>query len=151
MQETTAFDAEWHGKVANYEAGVAAQLTALRAAHEAQMADFLLQSEVIRPAKPQHSAQYLNNRKIEEMLVKQVNIATAHSLLYLLQYRCSKHGGNSLNIVILYYVYVLRAAHHAKACMALTGSTIEATYSHSAPHLSLLPITIRASTERLMR
>lgn len=77
MQETAAFDAEWRGKVSAYEAGVAAQLTALKAAHAAQMADFLLQCEVSRPAKPQHSADYLNNRKIEERLVKQVRAGRA--------------------------------------------------------------------------
>lgn len=72
LQETAAFDADWRSKVTAYEAGVAAQLTALKAAHEAQMADVLLQCEVNRPVKPHHSAEYLNNRKVEERLVKQV-------------------------------------------------------------------------------
>eukprot|EP00878_Enallax_costatus_P035237 GHUV01039250.1.p1 GENE.GHUV01039250.1~~GHUV01039250.1.p1 ORF type:complete len:271 (+),score=92.67 GHUV01039250.1:617-1429(+) len=80
QQETKAFDAEWRDRVAAYEAGVAAQLTALKAAHDAQTADFLLQCELNRPAKPHHSAEYLNNRKIEERLVKQGQYRKAHEL-----------------------------------------------------------------------
>jgi hypothetical protein len=72
LQETQVFDQQWRERVAAYEAGVAGQLATLRAGHEAQLADFLLQCEVRRPAQPQHSAEYLNSRKIEEVLVKQV-------------------------------------------------------------------------------
>lgn len=72
LQETQAFDNEWRERVAAYEAAVAAQLTTLKATHEAQTAQFLLDCEIRRPSQPQHSAEYLNSRKIEEVLVKQV-------------------------------------------------------------------------------
>jgi hypothetical protein len=77
LQETQQFDQQWRERNAAYEAGVAGQLATLRAAHEAQLADFLLQCEVRRPAQPQHSAEYLSSRKIEEVLVKQVRGASA--------------------------------------------------------------------------
>ncbi|WIA37309.1 hypothetical protein OEZ86_014245 [Tetradesmus obliquus] len=75
QQETQLFDQQWRERVAAYEAGVAGQLATLRAAHEAQLADFLLQAEVRRPGQPQHSADYLNSRKVEEVLVKQLHSA----------------------------------------------------------------------------
>lgn len=80
QQETQLFDQQWRERVAAYEAGVAGQLATLRAAHEAQLADFLLQAEVRRPGQPQHSADYLNSRKVEEVLVKQGQYRKAHEL-----------------------------------------------------------------------
>ncbi|KAF6250675.1 hypothetical protein COO60DRAFT_760242 [Scenedesmus sp. NREL 46B-D3] len=80
QQETQLFDQQWRQRVAAYEAAVAGQLATLRAGHEAQLAEFLLQSEVRRPAQPQHSAEYLNSRKVEEVLVKQGQYRKAHEL-----------------------------------------------------------------------
>lgn len=39
------------------------------------MTDLLIRCETERPSRPQHSAEILNGRKIEEVLVKQVRCA----------------------------------------------------------------------------
>eukprot|EP00879_Flechtneria_rotunda_P018572 GHRR01019488.1.p1 GENE.GHRR01019488.1~~GHRR01019488.1.p1 ORF type:complete len:319 (+),score=95.94 GHRR01019488.1:970-1926(+) len=80
QQETQAFDQQWAMRIAACEQGVAAQLTGLRAAHEAQLAAFVVDAETRRPTKPQHSAEYLDNRKTEEQLVKQGQYQRAHQL-----------------------------------------------------------------------
>jgi hypothetical protein len=63
--------------VSEYETSVATQLCNLKQQHEAQMTDLLLRCETERPSRPQHSAEILNGRKIEEALVKQVSAETA--------------------------------------------------------------------------
>lgn len=72
MQESERFDAVWHSKVTEYEASVATQLCSLKQQHEVQVTELLVRCEAERPSRPQHSAEILNSRKIEEALVKQV-------------------------------------------------------------------------------
>lgn len=76
MQESLNFDASWRAKVTDYEAAVATQLCSLKQQHETQMTEMLMRCEAGRPSRPQHSAEILNGRKIEEALVKQVCGAT---------------------------------------------------------------------------
>jgi hypothetical protein len=71
-QDSQGFDVKWRNRVSEYEASVATQLCNLKQQHEAQMTDLLIQCETERPSRPQHSADILNGRKIEEALVKQV-------------------------------------------------------------------------------
>lgn len=58
--------------MSEYEASVATQLCNLKQQHEGQLTELLVRCESERPSRPQHSAQILNGRKIEELLVKQV-------------------------------------------------------------------------------
>lgn len=73
MQDSQGFDASWRSRGSEYEASVATQLCNLKQQHEAHMTDLLLRCETERPSRPQHSAEILNGRKIEEALVKQVS------------------------------------------------------------------------------
>lgn len=77
MQDSQGFDAKVRSRVSEYEASVATQLCNLKQQHEAQMTDLLLRCETERPSRPQHSAEILNGRKIEEALVKQVSAGKA--------------------------------------------------------------------------
>lgn len=72
MQEGLGFDASWRSRVSEYEASVATQLCSLKQQHEAQLTELMVRCEGERPSRPQHSAEILNGRKIEEALVKQV-------------------------------------------------------------------------------
>jgi hypothetical protein len=71
-QESQDFDARWRSRVSEFEASVATQLCNLKQQHEGQLTDLLVRCETERPSRPQHSAEILNGRKIEEALVKQV-------------------------------------------------------------------------------
>lgn len=71
-QDSQGFDAKWRSRVSEYEASVATQLCNLKQQHEVQLTDLLVRCENERPSRPQHSAEILNGRKIEEVLVKQV-------------------------------------------------------------------------------
>lgn len=72
VQESLACDTRWRSRVAEFEASIASQLTALKQQHELQLTELLVRCEAQRPSRPQHSAEILNGRKIEETLVKQV-------------------------------------------------------------------------------
>ncbi len=74
-QELAAFNTAWDGRVAEFEAQLLQQTEALNTQHTAMMATFLAEAAAKRPQRPKHSAEYLNNRKIEEKLVKQVGRA----------------------------------------------------------------------------
>eukprot|EP00877_Chromochloris_zofingiensis_P002483 jgi/Chrzof1/12235/Cz06g26160.t1 len=65
------FEKDWHARIAEYEQNLATQLAALKGAHEVQVDIFAQEAEAKRPEKPKLSAEYLNQRKIEEKLVKQ--------------------------------------------------------------------------------
>jgi len=71
-QETMLFDRQWQDQVAAFEASIARQMIELKEQQQEQVALLAAAWESQRPSKPQHSAQYLNHRKIEETLVKQV-------------------------------------------------------------------------------
>lgn len=75
MQESQGFDTHWRSRVSEYEASVATQLCSLKQQHESQLTDLLVRCETERLHRPQHSAEILNGRKIEEALVKQVHEA----------------------------------------------------------------------------
>jgi hypothetical protein len=72
FQESAAAEREWARRAAAYDAAVATQLAALRAAHGAALAAARAESEVTRPARGRPSQQFLQQRRMEEMLVKQV-------------------------------------------------------------------------------
>jgi hypothetical protein len=74
LQDSQGFDVKWRDRVSEYEASVATQLCNLKQQHEAQTTDLLIRCEQGRPSRPQHSADILNGRKIEEVLVKQVGL-----------------------------------------------------------------------------
>lgn len=80
QQESLNFDASWRAKVTDYEAAVATQLCSLKQQHETQMTEMLMRCEAGRPSRPQHSAEILNGRKIEEALVKQGEYRRAHEV-----------------------------------------------------------------------
>ena len=72
MQETARFDDEWRSKVAEYETALAGQMSVLRQAHEQQLVDFEGAATAGQPQRPQYSGEYLEQRRMEERLVKQV-------------------------------------------------------------------------------
>jgi hypothetical protein len=74
VQESQEFDARWRSRVSEFEASVATQLCNLKQQHEGQLTELLVRCETERPSRPQHSAEILNGRKIEEALVKQVRM-----------------------------------------------------------------------------
>lgn len=80
MQESQDFDARWRSRVSEFEASVATQLCNLKQQHEKQLTELLVRCETERPNRPQHSAEILNGRKIEEALVKQVRTRAAVDL-----------------------------------------------------------------------
>eukprot|EP00775_Hariotina_reticulata_P013422 gene13422-13550_t len=80
QQETLLFDQHWQDQVTAYEADIAHQLIALKGQQQEQLALLATAWETQRPSKPQHSAQYLNHRKIEEALVKQGQYRKAHEV-----------------------------------------------------------------------
>lgn len=63
--------------MSEFEASVATQMCNLKQQHEGQLTELLVRCETERPSRPQHSAEILNGRKIEEALVKQVRMHAA--------------------------------------------------------------------------
>jgi hypothetical protein len=73
-QDSKQADEEWADRTRQYEAAVVAQLAALKAAQAAQLAAARAEAEARRPQAFRPSAQYIGQRRVEGVLVKQVRV-----------------------------------------------------------------------------
>ena len=78
LQAQAAFQAQqsgwlssWAARLREYEAALKKQVEELRAQHSVSCAQLAGEMERRRPERPRFSADYLNQRKIEECLAKQ--------------------------------------------------------------------------------
>ena len=68
--ETDKFEGRWDGIISEYERSFAAQVAGLQEAHGWQLEERMEALNAKRPVKPRSSTEYLNQRRVQEILAK---------------------------------------------------------------------------------
>lgn len=76
MLEFQQFNVEWDRRMADYEENAARLILAMKERHVAELREFQ-QKLIARATIPRHSKEYLNLRRIQDVLAKQKNYAEA--------------------------------------------------------------------------